>query len=362
MHAPLTVSARTLLLILLAVVLATGALVSGRPAASAEADPVRIMPLGDSITGSPGCWRALLWNDLLAAGHTDIDFVGTLAPQGCGVAHDGDNEGHGGYLATTIAATDLLPGWLAATDPHVVLMHLGTNDVWSNRSTTEILAAFTTLVAQMRAHNPQMTVLVAQIVPVDPPTCAECADRTTALNAALPAWAAGLTSAASPVTVVDQWTGWDADVDTSDGVHPNASGTAKMAAGWFAPLTAALEDRSGTAPTPTPTPTPIPTPTPLPGMCTATSSVVGAWPGGFQGQVVVTNTGTSALTGWTARWTVPAGEQVVQSWGGHAVQDGREVVVSAAGWNAVLAPGGSATVGFIGSTTSAGQAPEVTCE
>jgi len=51
MHAPLTVSARTLLLILLAVVLATGALVSGRPAASAEADPVRIMPLGDSITG-----------------------------------------------------------------------------------------------------------------------------------------------------------------------------------------------------------------------------------------------------------------------------------------------------------------------
>ena len=122
MHAPLTVSARTLLLILLAVVLATGALVSGRPAASAEADPVRIMPLGDSITGSPGCWRALLWNDLLAAGHTDIDFVGTLAPQGCGVTHDGDNEGHGGYLATTIAATDLLPGWLAATDPHVVVL------------------------------------------------------------------------------------------------------------------------------------------------------------------------------------------------------------------------------------------------
>jgi hypothetical protein len=43
------------------------------------ATPVRIMPLGDSITGSPGCWRALLWNRLQNAGHTDIDFVGTPA-------------------------------------------------------------------------------------------------------------------------------------------------------------------------------------------------------------------------------------------------------------------------------------------
>ena len=61
---------------------------------------VRIMPLGDSITGSPGCWRAYLWERLLNAGYTDIDFVGTLGPQGCGIPHDGDNEGHGGILAT----------------------------------------------------------------------------------------------------------------------------------------------------------------------------------------------------------------------------------------------------------------------
>ncbi|MEU8143733.1 hypothetical protein [Nonomuraea sp. NPDC048901] len=54
------------------------------------------MPLGDSITNSPGCWRALLWNRLQSTGYTDIDFVGTLPPQGCSVAHDGDNEGHGG--------------------------------------------------------------------------------------------------------------------------------------------------------------------------------------------------------------------------------------------------------------------------
>src|SRR6185295_11227885 len=71
-------------------------------AGSAQAQ-TRIMPLGDSITGSPGCWRALLWNQLQTAGFTNIDFVGTLPPQGCGVAHDGDNEGHGGFLAVNIA-------------------------------------------------------------------------------------------------------------------------------------------------------------------------------------------------------------------------------------------------------------------
>ena len=48
--------------------------------------------------------------------------------------YDGDNEGHGGILGTNIADQNLLPAWLAATDPDVVLMHLGTNDVWNNRS------------------------------------------------------------------------------------------------------------------------------------------------------------------------------------------------------------------------------------
>ena len=35
-------------------------------------------------------------------------------------------------LATGIADQNQLPGWLAATRPDIVLMHFGTNDVWSN--------------------------------------------------------------------------------------------------------------------------------------------------------------------------------------------------------------------------------------
>ena len=203
---------------------------------------VKVMPLGDSITGSPGCWRALLWNQLQNAGYTNIDFVGTLPAQGCGVTHDGDNEGHGGILATNMANAQQLVPWLAQTNPDIVIMHLGTNDVWSNRSTTSILAAFTTLVNEMRANNPAMKILVAQIIPMDSArSCSTCAQNVIALNSALPAWAAGITTSASPVTIVDQWTGFSAIDNTYDGVHPNESGLPLIADNWFYALAEVLD-------------------------------------------------------------------------------------------------------------------------
>lgn len=236
-HAP--AAPRRLLGAALAFLLALAATLTATTPARAD-DPVRIMPLGDSITGSPGCWRALLWQDLQNAGHTDIDFVGTLGAQGCGFPYDGENEGHGGILATNMADQNQLPAWLAATHPDIVLMHLGTNDVWSNRSTSAILAAYTTLVGQMRADNPQVTVLVAQIIPMAPAGCAACAQRVVDLNAAIPGWAAGISTAQSPVTVVDQWTGFSTSADTGDGVHPDDSGIRKIADRWYPPLTAVL--------------------------------------------------------------------------------------------------------------------------
>ncbi|PZF82262.1 SGNH/GDSL hydrolase family protein, partial [Micromonospora endophytica] len=213
------------------------------------ADPVRVMPLGDSITGSPGCWRALLWNRLQSAGHTNVDFVGTLGPQGCGQPYDGDNEGHGGYLVTNVANQNLLPGWLSATRPDIVLMHFGTNDVWSNIAPATILAAYSRLVDQMRASNPAMRVLVAKIIPMAPTSCPECGQRVVALNDAIDGWAAGKTTAQSPIVVVDQWTGFRTAADTYDGVHPNAAGDQKMSDRWYPALVAAL---TGVPTTPTP--------------------------------------------------------------------------------------------------------------
>ncbi|KFY15606.1 hypothetical protein V491_05632 [Pseudogymnoascus sp. VKM F-3775] len=208
------------------------------PALSAA---VKINPLGDSITGSPGCWRALLYQKLVEASITDIDFVGTLPATGCGIEYDGDNDGHGGFLATGIVADNQLPGWLAVSQPDVVMMQLATNDVWSNIATATILEAFSTLVDQMRDSKSTMHIIVAQITPMNPTDgCATCEAGIIALNDAIPAWAAEKSTTESPITVVDCYTGYDTATDTYDGVHPNDSGNVKLADAWFEPLQAAI--------------------------------------------------------------------------------------------------------------------------
>jgi lysophospholipase L1-like esterase len=360
------------------------------PASSAQvtaaaAAPVRVMPLGDSITGSPGCWRALLWNQLQSAGVTNVDFVGTLPAQGCGVSHDGDNEGHGGILATNMADANQLVPWLSATRPDIVMMHLGTNDVWSNRSTTTILAAFSKLVDQMRASNPAMKILVAQIIPMNPSTCSECGARTVALNNAIPGWAASRSTSQSPIVVVDQWTGFSTSADTNDGVHPVQSGNVKIANRWLAPLSAAIR---GSVPPPVTPPVstppssrppvsnppvsnppvsnppvstpPVTTPPPA-GACTAAYKVAGQWQGGFQGEVTVRNGGAVPSRSWSVRFSFPNGQTITQIWGGRHTQTGAQVTVTNVDYNGAIAPNGSATFGFIGSWTGTNAAPTVTC-
>jgi lysophospholipase L1-like esterase len=319
------------------------------PPASAAA-PVRVMPLGDSITAGPGCWRAYLWDELQRTGYTGVDFVGTQAGGGCAVPHDGDHEGHGGFTATGIADQNLLPGWLSATRPDIVLMHLGTNDLWGGTiPTTTILAAYTKLVGQMRAANPAMKIIVAQLIPMAPANCTGCAQRVVALNDAIPGWAAGLSTPGSPVTVVDQWTGFSATADTNDGVHPVDSGFRKMAARWYPALAAAI---GATTPPDDPPPT---------GACAADYRVTGQWQDGFQGEVTVRNTSTSPLPGWTVTFTFGDGQRVSQAWNATVTQTGATVTARNVGWNGAVAPGGTATFGFLASWTGSGRPVTATC-
>jgi lysophospholipase L1-like esterase len=350
--------------------------------------PVKIMPLGDSITGSPGCWRALLWTNLQNAGYTNINFVGTLNnSSSCGIPFDGDNEGHGGYLATNIANQNLLPGWLSATHPDIVMMHLGTNDVWNNIAPATILAAFSTLVDQMRANNPRMKILVAQITPMNPSGCSYCAQGVINFNAAIPAWASSKSTAQSPIVVVDQWTGYNDATDTIDGVHPNASGNQKIAAKWFPPLTAQLNTFLTPVPptstpvgktpiptstptkTPTPSPTPVKTPTPNPTPSPASTPVTGnackvayvvqnQWPGGFTANVTITNTGSTALNGWTLTFPFSdASQRVSQGWDATWTQSGQQVTAINMSWNSSLAAGASIGLGFNGTFSSSNPVP-----
>ncbi|WP_437666953.1 RICIN domain-containing protein [Sorangium sp. So ce1182] len=197
----------------------------------------RIMPLGDSITAT-GCFRAVLWQKLRDSGRTNFDLVGSQnSDSGCSPSgYDRGNEGHSGYLVTDMAGSKLseLRSWLSANPADIVLMHLGTNDVWSNRSVSSILGAYSTVVDELRMNNPRVVVLVAKIVPMKPSNCSDCGARVQALNSAIPGWASGKATSASPVVVVDQWTGFNTDADTYDGVHPNSgTGSQKLATRWY---------------------------------------------------------------------------------------------------------------------------------
>ena len=127
------------------------------PAASGQ----RYMPFGDSITEF-GCWRAEVWQMLQDAGYTAVDFVGSQssATQCNGLNYDRDHEGHAGFLAINIANQNQLVGWLQQNPADVITMHLGTNDIFGGHSTDEIIAAFDTLVDQMRDSNPAMRIIV----------------------------------------------------------------------------------------------------------------------------------------------------------------------------------------------------------
>lgn len=207
--------------------------------------PTRIMPLGDSITAC-GNWRQLLLSSLTSSG-CNVEFVGSqnyLTP----------HEGHGGLGPIGLANSENLKNWLSATNPEIVIMHLGTNDSWGNNLAPQIISAFTTLVSQMRANNPNMKIMVAKIIPMHPSGSGEaCNTNVLDLNSRIDDWAKELSTSQSPITVVDQYTGFDTTTDTYDGVHPNDNGCIKMADKWFAPLKNVLYP--STTPTPTGTST-----------------------------------------------------------------------------------------------------------
>lgn len=127
-------------------------------------------------------------------------------------------------------------------------MHLGTNDVGAQHPTADIIAAFTTLVKVMRASNPKMKIIVSvyisifsehkgtnnlQVAKIIPAAASYYQTGITALNAAIPGWAASLNTTQSPIWVVDQNMGMSTTADERDGLHPNAAGDAKMAAVWY---------------------------------------------------------------------------------------------------------------------------------
>jgi len=118
---------------------------------------------------------------------------------------------------------------------------------------------------------------------------------------------------------------------------------------------------NGSSPTPSPSPSPSPT-LPSTAACSGSYTAVSSWPGGFQGQVVVTNTGLGTLNGWQLGWTFPGSQAINNLWNGSYTQSGANVTVTNTSYDGTLAPGASTTVGFTATYSGSNAAPSsVTC-
>lgn len=224
------------------------------PAVAAPTTPLRVMPLGDSITWGVGSstghgYRGPLWDRLAADGHP-LDFVGTLRG---GAMSDPDNEGHSGYRIDQIAALADAP--LTRYRPNVVTLEIGTNDLNGNYQPSTAAARLKSLVNQITAAAPDATVLVASLVVS---TSGTVEQHRAAYNQAVPRIVSEAQAAGKRVAYVDMSGLTTADL--ADALHPNDAGYRKMAdafhrgvraadsAGWLRnPAPAAARVESGIA-------------------------------------------------------------------------------------------------------------------
>jgi hypothetical protein len=81
--------------------------------------------------------------------------------------------------------------------------------------------------------------------------------------------------------------------------------------------------------------------------CTVSYTVQSQWPGGFQGNVSITNLG-DPLSSWTLTWSFGAGQTVTQSWGATVTQSGSAATAVNASYTASLPTNGTQAFGFTG--------------
>ena len=224
------------------------------PYTSARAQQViKVMPAGDSITaGVKGqcSYRQNLVSSFInanagGAGRCLIDMVGQFnaTAQACPGNFTSDHQGTPGVSAAQMlgnSSTNLRTR-VDIEDPDVLLLHIGTNDVFNGDSVSKIVNDITALITgineEQASEGRSIDIHLADVIPYDPvdrpsytfvpndaPNVDEAA-RSAELSAALVAVADSF----SNVRLVEVREGFDNPTMAIDGVHPNNIGEAHVA-------------------------------------------------------------------------------------------------------------------------------------
>jgi hypothetical protein len=146
---------------------------------------------------------------------------------------------------------------VAASHPAYLLVALGYDDLaFAGNTPAEAIANTRTLIANARAANPHLKIVIANVVQHAPGSSfftslnAKIASYDTDLAAAIPGWS----TKASPVVEADIAASYDASTESWDGLHPNGVGEYVMAAAFEHTLHASF----GLGPAATPVPSSVP--------------------------------------------------------------------------------------------------------
>lgn len=212
--------------------------------------PIRIMPLGDSITQgaysllAPNMdtgYRLPLYESLNRNGYY-VDFVGSQLSGWEAAVFDYHHEGHPGvtdhwYAEPESNGKSRLYNLLTQNPPDIILMHIGTN-ARVDADPGGALAMLDEIQRWENDHDQPITVLLARIINRGAPQHPHA--WTTAYNSNVAQAASQRISSGDNIILVDMENGAgiryadpNGNDDMWDAAHPNAIGYQKMAPVWY---------------------------------------------------------------------------------------------------------------------------------
>lgn len=209
-----------------------------------DGSPCKILPFGDSITrgaksSDDAGYRSALF-ELIIAAEQKVAFTGSLSNgpmQLSGQTFPRKHEGRPGWTidpgynmisSSYGGISSLVPSPALDGSPHIILLMIGTNDLFA-RDTANMAARLDVLLDAIADNAPDTLIVLAQITPLGTNNAA-----LTAYNAKIPELIQAHAAKGQHIIGVDMSqlpTG-----DLSDGTHPNDDGYAYMANIWYAAI------------------------------------------------------------------------------------------------------------------------------